>query len=103
RGRVGPGDRDPRGLGRLAAARVPQLRGRYVGTGIRRRAAAQGRPRMEAPVTDLVLGGGGALSVDVASLGHELRRLWQENAREGSPITRACTRNLVALCASEEE
>jgi glucose-6-phosphate dehydrogenase assembly protein OpcA len=54
-------------------------------------------------VTEQVLGGGGALSVDVASLGHELRRLWQENAREGGPITRACTRNLVALCASEAE
>lgn len=58
---------------------------------------------MAAPVTDQVLGGGGALSVDVKSLAHELRRLWQENEKEGSAITRACTRNLVALCASEAE
>jgi len=58
---------------------------------------------VEAPVTDQVLGGGGALSVDVKSLGHELRRLWQENEKEGAAITRACTRNLVVLCASPEE
>ena len=54
-------------------------------------------------MTDQVLGGGGALSVDVKSLGHELRRLWQENEKEGAAITRACTRNLVVLCASPEE
>ena len=54
-------------------------------------------------MTDQVLGGGGALAVDVKSLANELRRLWQENAREGSAITRACTRNLVALCADEDE
>ena len=54
-------------------------------------------------MSEQLLGGGGALKVDVRSLGHELRRLWQENAQEGSAITRACTRNLVAICAGEEE
>ena len=58
---------------------------------------------MAAPVSRQVLGGGEALPVDVKSLAHELRRLWQENAQEGSAITRACTRNLVALCAGEDE
>jgi glucose-6-phosphate dehydrogenase assembly protein OpcA len=56
-----------------------------------------------AAVSELVLGGGGALPVDVKSLAHELRRLWQENAKEGSAITRACTRNVVAICANEDE
>jgi glucose-6-phosphate dehydrogenase assembly protein OpcA len=54
-------------------------------------------------VTEQLLGGGGALPVEVAALGNELRRLWQENAQKGSPITRACTRNLVAICADEDE
>jgi len=58
-----------------------------------------------------VLGGGGALAVDVKALGKELRRLWEETAeapsaggRTGSPVlTRACTRNLVVLAANAEE
>jgi len=54
-------------------------------------------------VTDQVWGGGGALPVDIKSLAHELRRLWQENAKEGSAIARACTRNVVALCANADE
>ena len=57
---------------------------------------------MATPVNEL-LGGGAALPVEVTALGNELRRLWQENARAGSPITRACTRNLVALCAGPAE
>lgn len=47
-----------------------------------------------------VLGGGGAVTVDVRSLGRELRRLWEETSAPrggGRAITRACTRNLVAL------
>jgi glucose-6-phosphate dehydrogenase assembly protein OpcA len=45
-----------------------------------------------------VLGGGGALPVDVRALSAELRRLW-EQASEGGAVTRACARNLIALCA----
>jgi glucose-6-phosphate dehydrogenase assembly protein OpcA len=54
-----------------------------------------------------VLGGGGALPVDVTALGRELRRLWEQDGPEGAPgrpvITRACTRNLIALAHSPEE
>jgi glucose-6-phosphate dehydrogenase assembly protein OpcA len=57
------------------------------------------------PVTDAagreVLGGGGVLPVDVAALGAELRRLW-EAAGDGDIVTRACTRNVIALCADDE-
>lgn len=54
-----------------------------------------------------VLGGGGAFPVDVSALARELRRLWEENAdadgAAGRPvITRACTRNLVALAGGPE-
>jgi glucose-6-phosphate dehydrogenase assembly protein OpcA len=56
-----------------------------------------------AVTTDQVLGGGAALPVNVTALGNELRRLWQENAQEGGAITRACTRNLVVLCADAAE
>lgn len=57
-----------------------------------------------------VLGGGGAFPVDVSSLARELRRLWEENAPANAPegasarpvITRACTRNLVALAGGPE-
>jgi glucose-6-phosphate dehydrogenase assembly protein OpcA len=58
-----------------------------------------------------VLGGGGALAVDVKALGKELRRLWEETAvapkggaRGGTPVlTRSCTRNLVVLANDLEE
>lgn len=46
-----------------------------------------------------VLGGGGVLPVDVGSISTELHRLW-EAAREGGAVTRACARNLVALCTA---
>jgi len=45
-----------------------------------------------------VLGGGVALPVDVRALSAELRRLW-ESAEEGTAVTRACARNLIAFCA----
>lgn len=47
-----------------------------------------------------VLGGGGVLPVDVRSISDELRRLWQSASEEGTAVTRACARNLVALCAA---
>lgn len=54
-----------------------------------------------------VLGGGGPLAVDVKALGKELRRLWETTA-EATPggaavLTRACTRNLVAIAANADE
>ena len=60
------------------------------------------------PAGRQILGGGGALSVDVKALGKELRRLWEETARSpdvaGGPVlTRACTRNLVAVAANATE
>ena len=50
-----------------------------------------------------LLGGGGALPVDVRALGTELRRLWEaaDGARGRAAVTRACTRNVVALCPDE--
>jgi len=54
-----------------------------------------------------VMGGGGALPVDVKSLGKELRRLWENTPEAKGPnhavLTRACTRNLVVLAAGEVE
>ena len=48
-----------------------------------------------------VLGGGGVLPVDIASLSSELRRLWEEASEpDGAAVTRACARNLIALCAA---
>ncbi len=48
-----------------------------------------------------VLGGGGVLPVDIASLSTELRRLWEgASEADGAAVTRACTRNLIALCAA---
>jgi glucose-6-phosphate dehydrogenase assembly protein OpcA len=60
-----------------------------------------------APDPAHVLGGGGPLAVDVKSLGKELRRLWETTA-EATPggaavLTRACTRNLVALASDAAE
>jgi glucose-6-phosphate dehydrogenase assembly protein OpcA len=49
-----------------------------------------------------VLGGGGAFPVDVNALHKELRRLWDESEGTGV-ITRACTRNLIALARDEKE
>ena len=49
-----------------------------------------------------VLGGGGVIPVEVHALGRELHRLWEATgepaAGESSAVTRACTRNVVALC-----
>jgi glucose-6-phosphate dehydrogenase assembly protein OpcA len=47
-----------------------------------------------------VLGGGGVLPVDVRSISDELRRLWESAGAEGTAVTRACARNLVALCTA---
>ncbi len=48
-----------------------------------------------------VLGGGGVLPVDIAALSTELRRLWEgASEADGAAVTRACARNLVALCAA---
>lgn len=52
-----------------------------------------------------VLGGGGVLPVDVRALGAELRRLWESSVEaggEGRAVTRACSRNVVALCDDDE-
>ncbi len=58
-----------------------------------------------------ILGGGGTLTVDVKSIGRELRRLWDETAEAGQEpgaasrpvVTRACTRNLIAIASNAEE
>ena len=57
-----------------------------------------------------ILGGGGAIAVDVSAIGRELRRLWQDATDPDRPtsagapvITRACTRNLIVLAANAEE
>jgi glucose-6-phosphate dehydrogenase assembly protein OpcA len=55
-----------------------------------------------------VLGGGGALAVDVGAIGRELRRLWAETAEASDDqarpvITRACTRNLVVLAGDHAQ
>jgi glucose-6-phosphate dehydrogenase assembly protein OpcA len=60
------------------------------------------------PAGRQILGGGGALAVDVKALGKELRRLWEEtthapDAGGGPVITRACTRNLIAIASNAAE
>src|SRR5688572_10231997 len=68
------------------------------------------------PAGRQVLGGGGAIPVDVRSLAAELRRLWlasrsaplEPRGREGAPdspptIARACTRNLVVLTGAADQ
>jgi glucose-6-phosphate dehydrogenase assembly protein OpcA len=57
---------------------------------------------MSEPLANAVLGGGAAIPVEVHAIGKELRRLW-ESAEKPGVLTRACTRNLVALCQDEGE
>ena len=57
---------------------------------------------MSEPLANSVLGGGAAMPVDVRAIGQELRRLW-ESAEKPGALTRACTRNLVALCNDADE